>query len=273
MRFRRMMVFASAFMMVATLIPTSAFADGFRIRIEDMSASTNGYGVVINDDGEGDYAAGQPGAITVIQPLSDTVTANLTLAFSKPMYADPPMLSLLAELKLQSLEVTASGATTVRLTVEDTGYLTPTGYVNVANALQIKNSISNFAVPAGATITARSWAAPTAPVLGGDDPQSTPANLDYLADFTDGALSTSSLLDSYSAFTATGPTYSLFTQLIIVFGANGGTVAFDQDTSVSVYDPLNFPADPTPEPGSLMLVATAVVGLVSKRGRSMFFRS
>jgi hypothetical protein len=265
MRFRRLMVFVLAFMMVATLIPTSAFADGFRIRIEDMSASANGYGVVINDDGDGDYAAGQPGAITVIQPLSDAVTANLTLAFSKPMYADPPMASLLAELKLQSLEVTATGATTVRLTVEDTGY------TSMAGALQIKNSIMGAVVPAGATITSRSWAGATAPVLG--DVQSTPGDLGFLADFTEGALSTSALTDSYAAFTATGDTYSLFTQLIIVFGAGGGTVAFDQDTTVSVYNPLNFPPDPSPEPGSLMLVATALVGLASKRGRSMFFRS
>ena len=65
----------------------------------------------------------------------------------------------------------------------------------------------------------------------------------------------------------------MFTQLIIVFGEGGGTVAFDQDTTVSVYNPLNFPPEGTPEPGSLMLVATALVGLASKRGRGMFFRS
>ena len=266
MRFRRMMVFVLAFWMVATLIPTSAFADGFKIRIEDMAVTgfPDGYGVVIQDDMAGDLWGDQPGAITIIQPLSDNVTANLTLAFSKPMYADPPTPSLLAELKLQSLEVTSTGATTVRLTVEDTGYL------SMAGALQIKNSISNLFAP-GATITSRSWAAATAPELGGL--QDTPGMLAPLADFSEGALSTNALLDSYATFTATGPTYSLFTQVIIVFGANGGTVAFDQDSTVSVYDPLNFPADPTPEPGSLMLVATAVVGLASKRGRSMFFRS
>jgi hypothetical protein len=278
-----MMVLVLAFWMVATLLPTSAFADGFRIRIEDMTVAgaPNGFGVVIKDDGAGDYfGPGDPGSMTVIldpswgtASLSALVTTNMTLAFTKPMYADPPTSALLAELKLQGFEVTATGATTVRLTLEDTDYFNPGG------PLQIKNSILGATLPAGATITSRSWAGAIPPDLGAPmefNPDGItlpgPVALSALADITGGALSTSALPNSYAAFTAIGPTYSLFTQLTIVFGAGGGTVKFDQDTTVSVYDALNFPPDPTPEPGSLMLIATGFVGLASRMRRKMFTR-
>ena len=55
-------------------------------------------------------------------PLSPNVSANLTLAYSKPQYAFPPTPSLAAELKLQGIQVTTTGATTVRLTLEDTDF-------------------------------------------------------------------------------------------------------------------------------------------------------
>ena len=218
MRFRRTMVSLSAFLMVATLLPTSASASEFRIRIEDMSVagSPNGYGVVIKDDGAGDFAAGQEGAITVVldpaygtTPLSTNVSANLTLAFSKPMYAFPPTPGLAAELKLQSLQVTATGATTVRLTLEDTDFASAANQI-----LEIKNSILNASLAAGATITAYSWAADVAPSLG--VLQSDPGGLSFLADLADGAHSTTAAPVSTALFTASGPTYTLFTQLVIV---------------------------------------------------------
>ena len=275
MRFRRMMVFALAFLMVATLIPTSAFADGFRIRIEDMSVASapDGFGVVIMDDGDGDFAAGQPGAITVVldpsfgtNPLSDNVTTNLTLAFSKPMY--PQTTDFLAELKLQSLQVTATGATTVRLTLEDTGYTSQAG------SLQLKTTLANLALASGATITSQSWAAAVAPDLGAL--QSNPTNLSALATISDpGTFLTFNgpgvglTGDSYALFESAGPTYALYTQLVITFGARGGTVSFDQDSTVTKSDQL---PEGTPEPASLLLIATGVIGAGSRMRRKLFTR-
>jgi PEP-CTERM putative exosortase interaction domain len=263
-----MMVFVLAFWMVATLIPTSAFADGFRIRIEDMSVATapDGYGVVILDDGDGDFAAGQPGAITVVldpsfgtNPLSDNVTTNLTLAFSKPMY--PQTTDFLAELKLQSLQVTATGATTVRLTLEDTGYISQAG------VLQLQTSLTNLALASGATITSQSWASALPPDLG--TLQSSPTNLSALADLTGAGTFLNTSGDSFALFETTGATYALYTQIVITFGADGGTVAFDQDNTVTKSDQL---PEGTPEPGSLLLIATGVIGAGSRMRRKLFTR-
>lgn len=271
MRFRRTMVSLFAFLMVATLLPTSASASEFRIRIEDLSVTgaPNGYGVVIKDNGDGDFDGNQAGSITIVQgsiygtdTLSPNVSTNLNLAYSEPTYL-PPAPGVLALLELTAVEVTVTGATTVRLTLEDTDYASVAGQV-----LQIQNSIFlNSVLPAGATITTNSWAALAPPDLGAL--QSTPGGLSPLANLTAGAFSTSALPDSYALFTTTGPTYSLFTQLVIVFTA-AGTVSFDQNTTVTLTDKL--PVDNTPEPGSLMLIATALVGLASKRGRSMLTR-
>jgi hypothetical protein len=265
-----MMVSLTAFLLVATLLPTNASASEFRIRIEDMTVASapGGYGVVIEDDGAGDFAAGQPGAITVAldpsfgtDPLSSNVTTNLTLAFSKPMY--PQTTDFIAELMLQSLTVSATGATTVRLTLEDTGYLSP-----ASGAIQLKTSMLPGNLAAGATITTQSWAAAVPPSLG--TPNSTPGALTAMADIGLAGTYISGLTgDSFAVFTTSGPTYSLFTQVVIVFGAGGGSVNFDQDTTVT--ETAALPVG-TPEPGSLLLIATGVVGLGSRMRRKMFTR-
>jgi len=282
MRFRRMMVLVLAFWMVATLIPTSASASEFRIRLEDTSVVTSlggGYGVVIEDDGAGDFADGQPGAMTILldpsfgtNPLSTNgVTTTMTLAFSYPAY--PQTTDILAELKLQSTTVRASGATTVRIVLEDTGARLggPDGFATPpSGTLKLQSSMLAGIVPTGATITTQSWIAAVPPSLGAL--QSNPGELAAMADITlpGGTFLSGVTGDSFATFSSTGPTYSLFTQVLITFGAGGGEVRFDADNRVTeAPKPLE---EPTPEPGSLMLIATGVIGLGSRVRRRMFAR-
>jgi hypothetical protein len=292
MRLRRLLFLSLASATVVALLPANVFASDFRLRVEDISNPlSNGYGVVLTDGNT--YAA--PGGQTVgdenetegllqvgLQPLSGAVSWNLTLGISKPQpMFDPSGTDPLGGMRLTSFNVTSSGAATIRITLEDTGFLNlGSGSVGLKSILGGAFDTSNV-VNVSATSWANTLGVAGAPVLGADTTgylarndgtgtyQLQPGELSAIGanvgEHADTLSATSAGVgyeefsgETFKALADSGPSYTLFTQLIITF-SGAGSVDFYHDTLLEANEQL------TPEPGSLMLIGTALVGLAMRR--------
>ena len=266
MQLRRMLVFILAFWMVATLIPTSASAQeptigGFRLRVEQLTDSTTGPGVVIKDEiNEG--LGGQVGYISFFGAFGN-VDNSFTSGTSKPNPDFPT--TFLAEMLLTNFLLTSTGAATVRLTLEDTGFAFQSG------PLQVTNIITLFSLSAGTTVTTQAWIGALPPDMG--HLQDSPGTLDAMPTILDAnalTMSTAAVGSSVTNYLQGAGKDALFTQVKIVFGAEGGSVGFNQVTTVAPGD--GGLVEGVPEPGSLLLIATGVMGLGGRMRRRRMTR-
>jgi hypothetical protein len=252
------MVLGLAFSVMGALMPKTASASDFRLRIDDLS----GQGVVITDDGAGDEAPGVGLMSLNLTGVGGNATTSMTLAYSKPSVEDG---SAMWELFLNSVTLVSTGPAHLTLTLEDRNY---TG----SGPLQLTSHVLDnfFSSAPGSTVQITSWVntSNNAPVLGAD--QSTPGALAAITGVGGLTTGTQTLLpgsavpaDQSVTFNAAGP-FSLFTQVVFdIVGTDGGVLSFDQDAKVT-----SAPGElGGPEPASLMLIGSGLLGLLGARRR------
>lgn len=274
MRFRRMMVSVFAFWVVAMLLATSASAQ-FRLRVEAVGT---GKGLVISDGvpGDGDPDGNIMATFVIATGESDT------LGQIAPAWTPGP--GEFANMHLNQVTISSSGAATVRLTLEDTGR-TDQGHFLLNS--QVDGNWAFFGpTPPGSSVSVTSWVNTTnvAPVFGADADYSATGGMPGLTDFALIPASSSTSTQTFNSgggalfsgsatpapFTPGAFGYALWTDILIQFGDAGGTLTFDQFTTVTTdKDFLGGGGTDVPEPGSLMLIAAGVAVASRMRRRKL----
>src|SRR5262245_28650904 len=169
----------SAVLTISLLCTSAAYADLFRLRVEDISTGI-GIGVVVTDGEDGDINP-LTGVITYSGAINNDFLVNVTTGVSKPVIGG---VNNYAELDLNSVNVQVGRAGTLRITLEDTGYTSgPDGELSAVGAV----GGTLIAAP-GSTATFQSWVNPSdlVPWLGLD--ASSPKGLSSIGDIPVGSV-------------------------------------------------------------------------------------
>jgi hypothetical protein len=296
MRLRRLTLVVVAFWVIGALHATNASAQ-FRLRIEDLAsinADRDGNGVadglvdavVVTDQSIGDGSGPTPGdpsaGAGILSYFFNGMggVTNITVSWSKPTLTGVPTgVDASQSLFLNSISMSTTGAANIRLTLEDSGFVDP---LHPSGSFELRSHVYDGTFSGAGTMTMQSFvsASNNAPALGLDTdpfatspmaPLATPSDAQGTAPpqvYSPGVFGTGNNVanDPVAAFTAAGP-YSLWTQ--ITYNLTGASdISFNQDAFVTFTGQAQ-PGDGTPEPASLMLISSGLLGMVGARRRQI----
>jgi len=222
-------------LLVLSLIFVTGSAHALLLTLDD---GTNQ--LTLSDGADPNTGDGGTGFVVINSALGGWVV-NVTTGLSKPILGGP----FEAELDLNSVDVSSANAGTLTIMLTDTFYYTPNGPAGDSYATSLIGGTTNGSVTATSYLNNNNEAYGTQTEL---------------AQF--GAFSSSAFSDGVTELVTTSEPFSLTWIAKIVHTSGGQVTSFDANVSII----------PTPEPASMMLFGTGLIGLAGF-GRKFLFKN